>query len=63
MIIFYCALLVVILFLTFMEIITYPANIKSFVINNYQVSHITHVLAYVITFMCVCLLLKYELYM
>ena len=62
MIIFYCVLLVIVLFFIFMEIVTYPANKLPFD-NSYQTSHIIHILAYIIAFICICFLLRYELYM
>lgn len=61
MIIFYCVLLVVILFLLFMEIITWQSSIESVFTGNIA-AHITHIVAYVICFICVVLLLRYQLY-
>lgn len=60
--IFYCILLVVILFLTFMEIITWPANVDA-MLGDRSYSHVAHILVYVIMFICICFLLRYELYM
>lgn len=60
--IFYGILLVVILFLAFMEIITWPANAMSMLGRGEQ-SHVVHIIAYVVMFMCICFLLRYELYL
>lgn len=61
MAIFYCILLIVILFLTFMEIITWPANAAGVLHGNVN-SHIAHVVVYLIMFISICLLLCNELY-
>lgn len=62
MVIFYCVLLVIVLFLVFMEIITWPANMNS-ILADHSNSHAIHVIAYVIIFNCICFLLRCELYM
>lgn len=61
MFIFYCILLVVILFLIFMEIITWPNNYLPLTAYN-TYAHGIHVIAYVALFISVCLLLYNELY-
>ena len=62
MVIFYCVLLVVILFITFMEIITWPTNVPA-MLGDRSSSHVAHLFVYVIMFICICFLLRSELYM
>lgn len=62
MIIFYCVLLVAILFLLFMEIITWQPSLGSVFSTNIS-AHITHVIAYVLCFICIAFLLGCHLYL
>lgn len=62
MVVLFCVLLVVILFLIFMEVITYPNNVR-YVNDTYQASHIVHMITYIIAFIVCAFLLLCKLNM